>query len=119
MKKKWKDAWVAALRSGEYKKGRGALCVGGSRFCCLGVLTDLVNKSYKKPEEWEETNEKEPQGYRYEIFGTHEYLSNKVQKVTGLDSKDPYAESKERSLADLNDSGWSFKKIADLIEKEL
>ena len=41
-----KARWVAALRSGRYKQGIGALCyVGNSgerRFCCLGVLADIA-----------------------------------------------------------------------------
>ena len=48
-----RDKWVAALRSGKYKQGRGALRVAGGsynheapesnedRFCCLGVLCDV------------------------------------------------------------------------------
>lgn len=50
MDKDVKKRWVDALRSGEYKQGRGALCYeeessdGESSefyFCCLGVLIDV------------------------------------------------------------------------------
>ena len=34
-----KREWVAALRSGEYKQGRGQLCID-DHYCCLGVLYD-------------------------------------------------------------------------------
>lgn len=32
--------WVTALRSGEYKQGKGSLC-GNEWFCCLGVAADV------------------------------------------------------------------------------
>lgn len=52
MKKRVLTKWLKALRSGEYKKGRGALCridkKGNESFCCLGVLCDLYNKEQKQ-----------------------------------------------------------------------
>lgn len=47
--KKVKKEWVKALRSGEYKQGRGALCkeTGGQYlFCALGVLADIAVDGY-------------------------------------------------------------------------
>lgn len=41
MKKKIKDKWVAALRSGEYVQGRGQLRDSENKFCCLGVLCNI------------------------------------------------------------------------------
>lgn len=42
------ERWVAALRSGEYPQGHGALYVADdgedTGFCCLGVLCDLYAK---------------------------------------------------------------------------
>lgn len=35
------QAWVDALRSGEYAKGKGHLKKDGT-FCCLGVATDVL-----------------------------------------------------------------------------
>jgi hypothetical protein len=40
VKKSLKDKWVAALRSGKYEQGRGALNHNG--FCCLGVLCEVA-----------------------------------------------------------------------------
>lgn len=38
-----KARWVAALRSGKYIQGRGALhSTAPDRFCCLGVLCELA-----------------------------------------------------------------------------
>lgn len=45
MKKSVKKKWVAALESGEYKRGTSRLRKpdeeGVDRFCCLGVLCDI------------------------------------------------------------------------------
>lgn len=41
MKKGLKARWVAALRSGKYKQGRGSLQTGEGEFCCLGVLCEI------------------------------------------------------------------------------
>jgi hypothetical protein len=41
-----KRRWVRALRSGDYAKGKHALCTvvdGEATYCCLGVLHELVH----------------------------------------------------------------------------
>jgi hypothetical protein len=45
------DLWLNALRSGEYKQGKGYL-FDGTGFCCLGVLekvmgTPLIQEGYE------------------------------------------------------------------------
>ncbi len=44
-----KEAWLTALRSGDYKQGYGHLrqCNGQDVYCCLGVLQDII-----QPEDW-------------------------------------------------------------------
>lgn len=37
-----KESWIAALRSGKYKQGKGALQNNGC-FCCLGVLSEIMD----------------------------------------------------------------------------
>ena len=49
MKQELKDRWIAALESGEYKKGRKVLCNSRGQMCCLGVLADIEGKLTKKP----------------------------------------------------------------------
>lgn len=44
MNQEVKAQWVTALRSDEYKQGRGYLVVDGNS-CCLGVLCDLAVKA--------------------------------------------------------------------------
>lgn len=43
MKKKLRDAWVKALRSGEYKQGLGRL-QNGDAYCCIGVMCEVAKK---------------------------------------------------------------------------
>lgn len=47
MKKEYADKWIEALRSGKYEQGQGTLRTKDDKFCCLGVLCDLI-----EPERW-------------------------------------------------------------------
>lgn len=54
MKKSLFDKWIAALESGEYARGHGALqCKRRfkNQYCCLGVLADVID-----PEAWRESD---------------------------------------------------------------
>ncbi len=42
MKKDVAEKWVAALRSGKYEKGTCVLKTSDGRYCCLGVLTEVM-----------------------------------------------------------------------------
>lgn len=118
MNKKIKAEWVAALRSGEYKQGRGHLRDVEDNFCCLGVLCNLhaqhhpdiakthFNKSF------------------YMNEGTTLPLA--VLQWAGLDSSDPIVDG--HFLSTWNDGlntslrhvdPLNFEQIADLIEKNL
>lgn len=44
MKKELKERWIAALESGEYEKGKDALCCDGETYCCLGVLAQIEGR---------------------------------------------------------------------------
>jgi hypothetical protein len=114
-----KQQWVAALRSGEYKQGMGALNLGG-KMCCLGVLCDLAVKAGAEVSVMTEPDEV---GYTtYDSRGAG--LPYSVQHWAGVGSADPGVVSAvdddgdeyEYSLADLNDDGVSFDQIADLID---
>jgi hypothetical protein len=111
--------WVDALRSGKYKRGKNALRKidekGEEKFCCLGVLCDvaiqngveiLVQKSTWHPE-----------NFAYGKDQVDDFLPEEVIQWAGLDTEDP--ETGRTSLASKNDKDWSFKRIADSIEKHL
>ena len=115
MDKRIKARWVKALRSGKYKKAIGALKVvdiqtGKASYCCLGVLCDLHSKS-AKGEKWAGEAD-------CHYHGNDMLLPCVVQDWAKLD--DLSSEVKGVELTDFNDhQGYSFKKIATLIEKYL
>lgn len=124
-----KKLWLDALRSGEYKKGRGTLRQGKNsfRYCCLGVLCDLYQKTHPK-NLLRETTYVEVVGNSHvrstvwEIEGTAGDLPPSVMEWAGLEKRNPYCLDGSEDLAGLNDGDygklWTFKQIADLIEKE-
>lgn len=118
-----KSKWVAALRSGEYKQGKGVLS-DGKEFCCLGVLCDLAVKEggvltigvdTSMPDELDETSVIYD-GYQFD-------LPPSVMGWAGLDASNPKIQAPgdegKAYISDVNDGGTSFEEIADLIEKEL
>jgi hypothetical protein len=126
-----RKVWVAALRSGEYKQGRNRLRNEDDTFCCLGVACDLAIKAGLENLQWGGPNTADPGGwvrsYRIEIlddlgmrFGGTMYLPTLVRDWLGLQHQAGEFEELEtgtvKSLAALNDKGYTFEEIADLIE---
>jgi hypothetical protein len=107
-----KAKWVAALRSGEYLQGQGNLknsqfVESGiqHRFCCLGVLCDVMDPGGWKGREHSFNNGKSRQ---------YSFPNQNVMKELGIY---PSAMKKLGSMND--DDGLDFNKIADYIEKTL
>lgn len=117
MRRDIKDLWVAALRSGEFQQGKGKLDDKG-HFCALGVLSTIG--LCQGICTWSE-------GGSYD--GRKQSLSYNLMVWAGVAQKDEkYLErgsgfvkfqykGKLTSIAELNDSGKSFKEIANIIEK--
>ena len=108
-----KQKWVDALRSCEYQQTQGRLRKEDG-FCCLGVLCDLYIKENNV--EWEI----EDDIYRYEKHFT--VLPPSVVGWAGVEDSNPYVIGVTGfvgSLSALNDSGFTFNEIADLIENHL
>lgn len=108
-------AWIKALRSGKYKQGRYALRDANDKYCCLGVACDLAVKAgvIKKP------TLNDDESY-YFSKGNYMQLPNKVRKWLGIHNKNGscWIDDQYHSLISKNDTQkWSFKKIADFIEK--
>jgi hypothetical protein len=118
MKKKIADKWVKALRSGKYKRTKEVLCrqqENGKEYCCLGVLCDLYMK--EKGGKWYAAN-----GYPFgalKFAGMEQSLPEKVRKWAGMKSDVGHYDSRYDCLSDRNDAGTSFKRIADIIEKNV
>lgn len=126
-----RNAWVAALRSGEYQQARNALAkiTGGHvSYCCLGVACEIarphlpgltVRERFETPNGCLRLYDESP---NYPPPLVAEWLG-----ATGLggdwivrvpDLAWPGA-SRFVPLASRNDSGASFAEIADLIENDL
>jgi hypothetical protein len=117
--------WVAALRSGEIPQASGILRDGDAR-CCLGVLCDLAVADGVIPEAAWESREgiwlygRESQTLPASVSqwagieGTFEH--NPVVFVEDDDAPGVPVTVNERSLAELNDGGWTFPQIAGAIE---
>lgn len=114
MTKKLGKKWLEALRSGKYKQGVGALrreTLEGEKFCCLGVLCDIVDSSM-----WKAIGN--PKLYYY--YGDQSrstcisgYPPAWVCKKAGISKR------AAMQLTYLNDvKQYSFEQIAGHVEKE-
>jgi hypothetical protein len=126
-----KQKWIDALLSGKYEQGSEKLrSVTG--YCCLGVLCDLYSQEHNV--EWkfrgnEETN-LQPMDYWY-FDGDSEFLPESVMNWAELKTHNPnvrvYVEDNEDEdnwyctdeLSNINDSGYNFSQIANIIEAQL
>jgi len=98
---------------GDYKQGRGTLKKksknkgGGPRFCCLGVLGECIYENFFMDALDENAYLPTKNKYSFELDELH-------LKTFGLSQSD------QQFLVKANDTHrWSFKKIADHIEKNL
>ena len=129
MKPEIKKLWTDALRSGEYKQIQ-LMLHSRDGFCCLGVLCDLAIKQGLDLRMDRIENLGDGHSFfAYDDFGSG--LPPKVWKWAGLDqdcpscgcsmdeaSVIPFGEDGD-DLATLNDTGASFREIADIIEQHL
>lgn len=101
-------AWIKALTSGKYKQSEGHLEFDGG-YCCLGVACKVAEENGIKLEYYDK-----------EISGKCLTSQPNVKDWLGLTTSDGkfYEEDYCTSLAELNDSGIPFKKIADSIKEK-
>jgi hypothetical protein len=109
--------WIKELRSGHYAQTTTYLKKNG-RFCCLGVLADIVD-----PQGWETDDATEVEMWRHSDSLNSSAISNSTFcEITGFSNhRDPKlvtATTFQNCLINLNDRGESFTKIADCIEVE-
>lgn len=111
MKPEIKAEWVAALRSGEYQQGKDWLESDG-KFCCLGVLCSIaVQKGDLQREQYGNTVEY----VRKEDMSSTKILPTYLYDLAGLTGAFS-VKGKNYTLAGLNDEGFTFDQIADIIE---
>lgn len=103
-----RDAWVAALRSGEYSQAHGMLRHGNGgdySFCCLGVLAETSPRLRRDPAADDD--------------GYGEYVFDGGERDTRWSCDLPsvvLARGLQSELIRMNDRGRSFAEIADWIE---
>lgn len=119
MKAELKQKWIEALRSGQYRQGKGVLRDSADRFCCLGVLCDVVNKSG-----WGAAYDVDTSiaGNDVEI-SAHPY--NDGEDINAVSLPCSFRERIGLHVADtsaliaMNDSGQDFETIAKHIEANI
>lgn len=112
-----KAKWIAALRSGEYKQGRGKL-KRNDLYCCLGVLCEVADiklvteegLDYFYIEECDDTSYSElPELILNKVELEQNQQAILIDLNDGYNSSDPYAGVPQKD----------FNEIADWIEKNL
>lgn len=111
MHKEIKDEWITRLRSGEYEQGLGTLNNHGE-FCCWGVLCEMAYEAGAV----QKTND--PGNPLVKYNGLYGMPPNEVYKWAGIPYQSVAADDKIHNLANLNDAGKPFNKIADIIEEQ-
>lgn len=105
-----KQRWLDALRSGKYNQGSRVLRSESNKYCCLGILCELVD-----PAGWRPAPIPSLSGMAYQyVAGDLHNVS--MPSLTTLESVGLDAEIAEQ-LARWNDDGMSFADIANYIEK--
>lgn len=106
--------WIKALRSGEFKQGSGALQASDDRYCCLGVACVVAAKEGVPVNT---TSEGELKGSDLEEqIDVQDWL--KLRFGDGETRTKKYAWHEAKSLDLVNDGGWSFDQIANIIEQD-
>ena len=124
--------WVKALRSGKYKQADNYLCQissKGIKYCCLGVLTEIY-QAEQIAKKKKTLPAKIVKMYKNAPFDVVKYGNGKssaeelplaVQRWADMDGRlgefDDEGAGDFGSLSHMNDAGYSFKKIANFIEK--
>lgn len=103
--------WVEALRSGKYEQGRNHLRTIDGRFCCLGVLADIVD-----PGSWETSSCPKDEFFIHQ--GSSLTLSDEFAEQVGLDGNQQMALWKRNDGSTLIER-HSFSQIADYIEQHI
>ena len=132
MKSKYKQQWLAALRSGEFLQCREAMRLvdegGHERFCVLGVLAELVRRERPAKFRWTRFGKDAAGNIRYDLRpkgggrpGPRWWRA--IEKKLGVrlfgDTMINYI-GEQHTLSELNDTfGIEFEEAADLIEAQL
>ncbi len=131
MKPKYKQQWLAALRSGEFLQCREVMRLvdkgGQERFCVLGVLAELVRRECPAKFKWTRFGTDAAGNARYDLRPKGGRPGKRwwraIEKKLGVhlfgDTMIDYL-GDAHTLSELNDDfGIEFDEAADLIEEQL
>jgi len=115
-----KQKWVDALRNGNYKQGSNFLRVDDC-YCCLGVLCDIMGGNWDYDKGLNECKHKNndtlnPESTYYYI--DYKDITDNVLLPSSLTTQCKLPSKDQQRLATMNDEGFTFKQIADVIEKD-
>lgn len=100
-----KQKWIDALRSGKYKQGKSYLKTKDGKYCCLGVLCEIVGVPHT------------PDGRGFKFYFEDANRSSDALPHPGFCGLKPEAQN---DLTFMNDEeNKSFNEIADWIEANL
>ena len=110
-----KKRWLVALRSKLYRQGRFALKSKSKRqryfrYCCLGVLCELHAEETIRL--WQTVAYPDAEG-------AQKYISSDIELGYTTLKWASLGKDQQQELAQMNDSGDSFAKIANYIEENL
>lgn len=117
-----RERWIAALRSGDYERGHGALKRDG-KYCCLGVACEVYRQMTGKGS-WEQKSEEDTVFKAEDDLEAKSFLPIEVSQFFGINSRGAHfhftvskGERQFGCLTSMNDSGlFTFADIADFIE---
>lgn len=118
MNKTIKKKWIDALQSGEYNQTCNGVLKEGDSYCCLGVLCDIHRREHSNLD-WKKVPfvKSTLDGKEYQYLNESELLPQEVRLWAGLNNTNPTCVPKCKNYSEMNDSGYSFNKIAKFIEK--
>lgn len=124
MDKKIQKQWVAALRSGKYNQGQGALLKeyyipGQMNYCCLGVLCDLAQKA----KIGKFVKKSGSRSYFFQAKNSSstritDGLPQSVRKWAGISKYYGFVDDGNNLITCNDNLFYDFNKIADIIEKK-
>lgn len=106
--------WLEALRSGDYKQGKRYLNQGNEKFCCLGVLCEVMGLKKKEIGNGRFAYSENGTTWSEEVIP-----NNKAMQLAGLRGFEgqPEIPGPVKALTFYNDEGGkTFEEIADIIE---
>lgn len=108
MKRDIQARWIDGLLGGDYEQGSGVLRSRNDKFCCLGVLCDIID-----PAGWNQYNKDAPYEFKYRKIERIGFLPESLENEVGLVGDEQY------TLSTLNDGGGSFARIAAYIRDNI